>query len=401
MRFLKRLVLDATVAWVRMLRRWRTGKGLLYVVPPASAGSLGDQALLTGLAALLPASYPNRICQVLLPGWQEISVRGMEADALPVSLSVKGLTNFVWRLLDCRHFGILGADVMDGRYSPDLVQAFVTLCNLGARCGVPTTIFGFSFSGTPDPKAVAALSNLDSRVTCLCRDPVSRQRFEQRTGNRAQLVADLAFRMDAHLDTTSTHAAAEWIGQQRATGRRVVGLNVNVLPTSGETARTIAAYAGELTALLRSFPDLVCVMLPHDLRKGQSDHVSLVSVRNAVPQDLHERIHVLDPPFSAWDVKGVAALADLIVTGRMHLAIAALAQGVPAIGIAYQGKFEGLYAYFGMQELLLDPDSVATPGLLAGRIRTAFERVDDYRQRIATALPQVLHLSAQNTAHLT
>src|SRR5690606_32261955 len=146
---------------------------------------------------------------------------------------------------------------------------------------------------------------------------VSRQRFEQRTGNRAQLVADLAFRMDAHLDTPSTHAAAEWIGQQRATGRRVVGLNVNVLPTSGETARTIAAYAGELTALLRSFPDLVGVTLPHDLRKGQSDHVSLVSVRNAVPQDLHERIHVLDPPFSAWDVKGVAALADLIVTGRM------------------------------------------------------------------------------------
>ena len=73
--------------------------------------------------------------------------------------------------------------------------------------------------------------------------------------------------------------------------------------------------------------------------------------------DFDDRVEVLSPPFSAWDVKGLCAHLDGVLTGRMHLAIAALGTGTPPLSVAYRGKFEGLMRHIGLDGGLIAPEA--------------------------------------------
>ena len=45
-------------------------------------------------------------------------------------------------------------------------------------------------------------------------------------------------------------------------------------------------------------------------------------------------------------------MVDLVLTGRMHLAIAALGMGTPPLCVAYMDKFEGLFHLFDIASRL-------------------------------------------------
>ena len=54
-------------------------------------------------------------------------------------------------------------------------------------------------------------------------------------------------------------------------------------------------------------------------------------------------------------MKGLVGLVDFAVTGRMHLAIAALGMEVPVVALAYQGKFDGMMQRFDLGQMVFDP----------------------------------------------
>ena len=90
------------------------------------------------------------------------------------------------------------------------------------------------------------------------------------------------------------------------------------------------------------------ILIPHDTRTDRwSDLDTLTEFRERLtgivtvigsPQDIRSGI----------DAKQVVRYCDVVLTGRMHLAIAAFEQGVTPVSFCYQGKFEGLYQLFAM-----------------------------------------------------
>lgn len=402
MKYIKSSIVYIAILFARLIRTLPLTKKYFYVFPPASTGSLGDEALLCGLYSLLQGQgKAASLRQVIYPAWKPLQCPGIDEKITHISVSdTQSRLNYIKTLLSCRHFMVLGADIMDGRYSHNLVEDIVLFCNIAVRMGLPATILGFSFSDTPNEKAVDALKKLDPRVTCFCRDAKALERFQQNTGHSAELVADLAFHLQPAIQAPAAQECSQWITTQKKAGRLVLGFNVNRLVTENTGLDAARLYAGELESLMDKHENIFCVFLPHDLRAGQSDYDFLLELKGHLPEALQQKIYLPDPPFNAWDMKGLAGLTDLVIAGRMHLTIGALAQGVPAVGVTYQGKFEGLFAYFEAVDLLFDPSGLSQPGTLTQHIENILPDLKQYEKKIKNNIQEVKDISARNVKYM-
>ena len=122
------------------------------------------------------------------------------------------------------------------------------------------------------------------------------------------------------------------------------------------------------------------------------DNEVLKSIAAALPDSLAGRCHVVaGQGLSPGSVRRLVRGLDFVIAGRMHLAIACLAEGVPVAGVTYQGKFEGLFGYFELGDMLIAADAafegegdglaafaVACTADLAG----ARERIMHHRERV-------------------
>lgn len=385
-------------SFVRFIRHMTSGKRTVLVVPPTSSGSLGDQAMLQGVIDGLSKSSGTQVRQVLLPGWLPQKVCGGVTQSIKIrSLYTRGAVFLLPKLISCKYIGIIGADVIDEKYSIEKVRAFVDLCNIVSWAGVPSKIFGFSFSADPGNTIISLCRNLDRRVDIMLRDPVSKKRFEEFTGLNAKRVADLAFLMQPRFCAPHAKEARDWCWKRRGMNRKILGVNANVHTAPGEISRLIAKYIQVLSNLADSRDDLDFLFLPHDFRTGQSDVDTLNEIVRGLGRQLQDRVHFLKPPYSAWDIKAVVGELDLILTGRMHLAIAALGQCIPVVCLTYQDKFEGLAMQFDLGELILNPKHVMEePEVLVAALEGALENAQDIKSRISTALSKVQDLALEN-----
>jgi polysaccharide pyruvyl transferase WcaK-like protein len=140
----------------------------------------------------------------------------------------------------------------------------------------------------------------------------------------------------------------------------------------------------------------------HDLRTGASaDDGDVAIVMNLSGLLSRKRIdgehHRHAVPASPAEAKRLAGLVDLVVTGRMHLAIAAMGMGTPAIGISYQGKFEGLWQLFGLTDYVVDA-RVLDSGQLEKLCVRALLHLDELTRCVVARLPEVLELARRNFA---
>ena len=97
-----------------------------------------------------------------------------------------------WRR--ARSLSIIGADIMDGRYSLRGSVRRAVLAEIGAPEGVPTRIIGFSWNGSPSFGARRALVSASrAGVVPLLRDPRSAERATEHGIATSTLVADIVF----------------------------------------------------------------------------------------------------------------------------------------------------------------------------------------------------------------
>lgn len=335
--------------------------------------------------------------QLLFKGFAPQSLR---AACRPPLVLIRGSRaswlSYLRRLAHAQCFVIAGADVMDGRYGIDQTLHSLDLADIACAAGVPTSVLGFSFSDAPEPAAVARLRAVNPGISFNLRDPVSLQRFETATGRPAQLVADMAFSLQPALQDPPATSGAAWIDRQRADGCAIVGLNANVLTRQSDHDAVIDIYTETIAGLHREIGKVAFLLIPHDFRPEQSDARTLSDIAARLPAEVAARVRLVAAPLAAWEVKALAAKLDMIVTGRMHLAIAALGSRVPPLCISYVGKFEGLMAHFGIDGLVVEPDAAYRPGVLLDRALHAFRDRLAHRDRIAAALPAVGDLAEKN-----
>jgi polysaccharide pyruvyl transferase WcaK-like protein len=110
---------------------------------------------------------------------------------------------------------------------------------------------------------------------------------------------------------------------------------------------------------------------------------------------------LLPLPALASQVKSVVAELDLVVSGRMHLVIAALGAGVPAAGIPYQNKFEGLFRHFGLDDVIVTPAEAFGNDGLADLIIRLLPRQAQLKQQVSLALHDILECAERNFGNLS
>ncbi|GAA4741846.1 hypothetical protein GCM10023328_23810 [Modestobacter marinus] len=367
------------------------GRHLLLAAP--GGGNVGDQAMLESVlentagpvtlvvpdpaAVELPEEFRQRVEVLEIPHL----VYGTGADHRA------SVAAFGRALAGAAQLSVLGADVMDGRYSLPASVRRSNLARAAARAGVDTRIIGFSWS---DRARVAARRSLAGAardgVRLLLRDPISAERARADGIAPVEEVADVVFAAR----TVDGSAADELL---RDVTRPVALVNVSGLladrvDQTEEYVRIVEHLRGR---------GLHVLVIPHVDREQSGDMAPCAALMARVGElpDVSGVPSILSPA----QVRGLTARASVTVTGRMHLAVMSLLNGVPALTLASQGKVEGLMQLFGTPELRID----AVPGFSAV-VAEVIDRVlpedSAARQSIRQALPGVVAMGQRNTADL-
>lgn len=383
------------------------------VFTAAGVGSLGDEAMLLAAGRIFRDHGIERLTVVSYgPGdaW-----RPLEPFDDVLDLGRRYSTAFwstcediLGTLGSTTHFLVLGADVMDGYYSPYECIRRSAYARMAAAAGVRTTIGGFSFNDSPHRRSVRSLASLPTAVHLMARDPLSWRRLRELLPREVDLGADLAFLLQPDTETDLVRSIVPWLEAERRDNRFVLGVNANYLVAPNYRAentgdRLVEAYVRGLTAFASGTRPVSLLLIPHDFRAmvGRYDDLQLLqAIAERLPASLAAHTRVIDTRLGAREAKALVGHTDLVLSGRMHLAIAALDQGVPALGVTYQGKFEGLYEHFLVDGLSLAPDKLLEPGALESFLNQLATRRDDLAAAITRRLPQVRELAMANFAAL-
>jgi len=374
------------------------------VVPPASYGSLGDEAMVRGLVAYLGN---------VKPGWS-VDLLSIYHGIWPRLEGVRAVFNYDefsqesidWDLLaGYDQFLLFGADVLDGHYSRAESMDRMRMLARASEHGLRPTILGFSVNDRPDGRVMARLKRLSSRATLCVRDSASLRRLERIGVENLTLVADVAFLMPPAAQSAGTRETEQWVAAQQASGRRVaiVCLSVQVQAKAEGAAPSFLETFGKELAELASGHGLSVLLVPHDLRlvgpPQRSDvHIAmeLAAVLGAQGTADRQRMFI---PEAADQVKRLAGKVDFVITGRMHVAIAGLGMGTPAICLTFQGKFAGLLEYFSLEKYLIDPESFDA-GMFRRTCIDMLANLEELSACVKASLPRVIDLAGSNFHHL-
>lgn len=405
----------ARTEWRLMLRNWKKQAAPVAPVPEgtlpshrilvfpsdpgAIVGSRGDDAMITAVLEATRCVAPHAQVDMFCEGGGERIAAEMGFHPVAIGAD-RDFAAAAARLLRERRYDsyvALGADIVDGRFGPRIPALMLIAADLAARTGVRATILGCSFGEDPAPELKPVFQRLDPRVHLNMRDPISLRRIKAFAPVHPQLVADAAFLLKPG---SVDPAAAAWIERQRALGRRVIGVNAHPMLVRNPDAAWIEQMAASLAGALREVAarrDVRWMLLPHDYREHFGDLSCLRRVHELLQARGDVETHFLDGCHSAADLKALVGSLDAVITGRMHLAIAALGMGVPALALTYHDKFEGLWSHFELpQSLLLSPAILDDPAELARRIEGFVEAAPGLAAAIEGRQAAIVRLARKN-----
>lgn len=374
--------------------------------PRTLVGARGDEAMVSAVVGTLRRANPA-LRVAVVTGTAEASTAARALGLEPIEL---------WEPFDLLRIGaalrafapdaavLIGADVMDGHYSVPNTLRRIAVAELAARGGARALVTGFSFNDRPAPVLAAALDRLAGRVLLNVRDPISFERLRRFSRTEARLVADVAFLLEPALDAARGAAVLPWIEARRAAGDRVLAVNLHPMLFAADQQPQVDALIDSVARVLMRLAaerPVSWLLLPHDFRGARGDNACLAPLAQRLAAALGPRLLHAEGPWSAAELKAIAGATDAVFTGRMHLAIAALGQGVPVAALTYQGKFHGLWQHFALStELLMAPAEALDATRLEALLRRLLDDIEPLAQQVRQQLPQVHALAAANLAPL-
>lgn len=367
----------------------RVGTGPSVLIGPPGAGNIGDQALIEAYFEQVEGPVvviAREVRDVVVP---ETAKDRVEVVRLPDLLYGIGAAHrrdvraFAAIAHRSRGVSIIGADIMDGRYSVLASVNRSSLAGAAARGGTPARVLGFSFAANAKKEAVAALVEAGSGgVSLFVRDPASARRLKSLAVPNVTLTADIVFTAT----TTDDALAARFAGiAQPIALVNVSGLIANEIDQTGEYVTIVRGLVS------RGFH---VILLPHVSRPKTDDIRACADVHAATGGPAVDFVSTISTPSQ---IRGLTALARLTVTGRMHLAIMSMMNGVPAITLATQGKVEGLMEMFAHPELCVEPEPGLGETVLS--VVDALEAPEStVRADLVAKLPAVLAAAGSNFA---
>lgn len=339
------LDVEAALAARWMGRRSPTDPSRYLVIPPTSApGSGGDEAT---VAACVTALQERGLdVYVVTP---DESVRWPEpADLQHLVMPRFGRSALLRRKPLGTHIGprdtavLLATDVLDGTYSPARVLRQLALLHVVKHAGGRVSVVSFTFRDRVDERIQRRLRALGAALSP--RDEDSAANVRSVLAVDSPVAPDIAFLLPG-----PTHAAAD-------PGGTVVNIHPALCRSPAELERLVLAVADSLDG--RGAVRLLC----HDTRGRLADEVALERLRRELTHRGTDA-PVLPKPGPS-EIRRLVRGASCVVTGRMHLAVAALATGVPVVCLTYGGrKFHELRTQSGLDVPLLAPATVTGSAL--------------------------------------
>ena len=403
-----------TIGWqLRTLRARKThvvnGNPRRLVIIPSDpwtlTGAKGDEAMMQAVVGQL-SNLGQPLEVGVVTATAPASAAAQKLGFIPIEIWDAGFSATVDAIekFDPDALVLLGADCMDGYYSPHTTLRLLATADISARQGVRASLLGFSFNESPSPYLKFPFNNLTPTLAINVRDNISLKRFNHFCEAPAQLVSDSAFMLKACVDSASVKDMASWVESRRATGDTVVAFNIHPMLLKDRTNEALARInASAISALRRLMTErpVSVVLLSHDYRGTDGDDTCLRVIHQALQADFSGSLRYTTEPLSAAELKAMAGLLDGVITGRMHLAIASLGMGVPVAALTYQDKFQGLMDHFELpHSLLLSPAKVANPEELYALLIAFTAQLQELRQKVSSFLPGVLAASQLNIKSL-
>jgi colanic acid/amylovoran biosynthesis protein len=178
-----------------------------------------------------------------------------------------------------------------------------------------------------------------------------------------------------------------------------VGMNISgLLYNGGYTHNNMFALKADYKQAVHTIIDelmqndrVLLLLVPHVIGPDQnleSDKAACSKVYEHVIDKYPNRIFLARGTYDQSEVKYVISLCDFFIGSRMHACIAALSQSIPAVGLAYSKKFQGVFETVGARDLVVDMRHAETEKILS-TITDAFEHREITAQHLRTIVPQV------------
>lgn len=304
-------------------------------------------------------------------------------------------------LLRCNLFcDITGGDSFSDLYG---LKRFLYVFLLKAVCqltGKPFVLLPQTYGPFASKiSRVLARRVLRNAAVIYSRDSEGVQVVRRLTGAVApvRLYPDVAFVLDP---VRPDSALVRQVEALRAAGKQVLGLNISGLlyhgGYSGENMFGLACdYSVLIADILKVFwamPEWQVLLVPHVLPTSdfavEDDSVAAGKALTGLPEELRERVLVLERGLDQNETKYCIGLCDFFIGARMHATIAALSQAVPAIGLAYSSKFYGVFAMAGVPDCVLDLRTMGREQVVQG-VRGLFDRRQALRQTLQKTIPSL------------
>ena len=169
-----------------------------------------------------------------------------------------------------------------------------------------------------------------------------------------------------------------------------------------ESVELISEKLGAQVCLMSHANGFDVTPAPFSLKHGRDypivKQLQAVVERRGIAKD----VICLDGIYSAWQTKAIIGVFDMLVSGRVHAAVAGLSQSVPTVIIDYghepkAHKLIGFATVAGVAEYVADP---ANGNDVNEKIAACWNRRQEIRAFLDRRIPEVKELSRQNFSRL-
>ncbi|MBI3997598.1 MAG: polysaccharide pyruvyl transferase CsaB [Armatimonadetes bacterium] len=325
-------------------------------------GNLGDEAVLAGLLSELRARLPD--ARIVVLSADPAGTRALhQVEAWPRDPAG------VWRTLRGAQLLISGG----GSLVQDVTSARSALYYLGAMLaagarGVPLAVVGQGIGPVRRRWVLGLARRAFGRAAAISVRDGDSARTLVALGIRQPVHrgADLAFLMPPPPPDRVRALLVRW-------GLEAYGTRIGLAPRPWPGLLNIGAFA----EAVRQFADrrrAAVAVFPFDLVRDRA-------VASALAEATRGRLVEAESP---QDLLGLIGAMDMMIGVRLHALVFAAAQGVPAVGLAYDPKVSAFMVETGLPGLL---PVEATGTALQDALAATWDARDALRARLLAVLP--------------
>jgi colanic acid/amylovoran biosynthesis protein len=229
--------------------------------------------------------------------------------------------------------------------------------------------------------------------TVFTRDLNCRALVAELAGREARFCPDVAFTLDA---ASPSSFRTEPAGFEFDSGALVIGANVSgLLYMGGYTGRNMFGLRGSYRDVIDRIVERVLagtthklLLVPHVFGHEEQEEAASAAIAEAAATRHPGRVFAVQGPLNERELKWIIGRTDFFFGSRMHACIAALSQGVPAVGLAYSDKFLGVFQSAGVGDAIVDLRSTDDETVVARTIG-ALENRRELKALLKARIPAI------------